>query len=621
MLNNFTKVLSIFYWVVFVGVFGVEFIQAQATSTVPGQTPTVTVTPASQNLNPGQTVTVRIRTTNAEKCTITGRPYNNFNIILNGNILLRPVETTTYVFNCTGKDGKTASTRVSVTVVPLNSPTPNVNSRPVTSPRPNSAPQSNTTSPAPTTSPTQPTQPRQNPAPQNQTQYSTQNSTSVANQLCGQYSNYSSVYNSTSAAGGGGGSVPVDLQRLEPYLVAIDRSNLLIANEIRQQNLYRFCTEYANMARATDRLAATAARTIKQIADNCYADERCMRERVYKAGLEQEIKTLCSDPLYPQELCEMSKVLQGTYEPESNLQAEIEQKRNCNQMWDQGFYGLECIMVEKPFTTLVNTYEASRNRLEVAQNDIIRQYQKSDVMGARPCVETASGRPPEEVRFYEPDCVRWRQEPSIVNQEALRQITALPYTQAFSPSSVLGYDGIIDNINTRARDGNLVTPDISSTFGSSVGAGGGTGGTGGTGTGTGRPGGGTPTVNDNPDLKNVEANYRQITTNIGVIVRLYDVTRLAYASSTSVCRSLPVATRREAINRMDANKRTYTDYLANLKRMWDAAVARPRENHTQLIVKVNFDLKDKYNQTEIDKVYEATRKLLQVCVDAKNGTS
>jgi hypothetical protein len=94
------------------------------------------------------------------------------------------------------------------------------------------------------------------------------------------------------------------------------------------------------------------------------------------------------------------------------------------------------------------------------------------------------------------------------------------------------------------------------------------------------------------------------------------VARLAYASSSSVCKSLPVATRRTAVERIDQNKKTYTDYLSNLKKMWDAAVAKPRENHSDLIVKINFDLKDKYNQQEIDKVYEAVKKLLQTCVDA-----
>ena len=276
-------------------------------------------------------------------------------------------------------------------------------------------------------------------------------------------------------------------------------------------------------------------------------------------------------------------------------------QKKCNDLYDQNFYAKECVMIPKAFETIVEKHYAALDNIAARTNEIASAYSPDGVMGSRPCIRTASGRPPEEIRFYEPDCIEYRQEPSLINQEALRQITALPYTQAFSPSSVLGYDGVLDNINTRSREGNLLDGNITPNFGS------GSGGTNPTNPGTG------------VDLKSIEGNYKQIATNIGVIIRLYDTARLAYASSTSVCKVLPVATRRAAVEKIDQNKNTYVAYLTNLKSLWDAAVAKPRENHAELITKVNFDLKDKYDQKAIDAVYDAVKKLLQTCVDANSG--
>lgn len=582
MLSSFLKQLSLFTTVL---ILSTSFAVAQTANI------SVKVTPVSQNINPGQSATVKIITANATKCTITGKPYNNFDIVKNGDILLRPTETTEYTFSCVGTNNVTASTKAKVTIVPINSPTQ-------TQPQPQTQPQTQTGSQTSQSSPTQ--QPQQTQPQRQQTQYSNQTVTGTANELCARYSNYSSVY-PPAVAGPAGGSVPVDLQSLAPILNGIYQNVALTANEFRQDNLLRYCTEYQNMARATARLAETAAKTIKTIADNCYADERCLRERVFKASLEQEIKFAYADKIYGKELGELIKGIQDP-KPVAKASDDIQKQEYCNSMYEKNFYPRECILVPKAFDVITEKYYAARDNVDRALNDIGKEFANSPVMGARPCVETASGRSPEEVKFYEPDCIRYRQEPSIINQEALRQITALPYTQAFSPSSVLGFDGTLDNINTRTREGNLVDPNISPNFGSNA-------------NGTGNP------VTPGTDLKSVEENYKKIATNIGVIVQLYDVARLAYASSTSVCKSLPVATRRGAVEKIDANKKTYLDYLTELKKMWDSAVALPRENHSNLIVKINFDLKDKYNQQEIDKVYEAVKKLLQVCVDANSPAS
>lgn len=597
MLSNFLKLFTLFSTVIIVGI---SFVSAQSPNL--STKISVKVTPSAQNINPGQSATVKIETASAIKCTITGKPYNNFDIIRNGNILLRPTETTEYVFNCTGPNNSTASTKAKITVVPTTVGTQSVTPRTTGATAGTGSSRATGSAGSAGSGGSAGGQTAQQ--PRQQTQYSNQSITSTANELCARYSGYSSVYDPTTA-GGGGSSVPVNLAELTPYLVAIDRSNLLIANELRQDNLLKYCTEYQNMARATSRLAETAAKTIKTIADNCYADKQCMLERRFKASLEQEIKKAYADEVYGQQIGELVQSIQDP-KPIAKAADDAEKQAYCNEMYELNLYPKECILVPKAFDVIVEKYYLARENIERAQNDTLAAFGQNDVMGARPCVETASGRSPEEVRFYEPDCTRYRQEPSLVNQEALRQITALPYTQAFSPSSVLGFDGVLDNINTRTRDGNLVDPNISPTFGSSNG-----------------PAGGTATggVNTGSDLKGIEDNYKKISTNIGVIVQLYDVARLAYASSTSVCKSLPITTRRTAVEKIDSNKKTYVDYLTELKRLWDAAVAAPRENHSNLITKVNFDLKDRYGQDEINKVYDAVKKLLQTCVDANSPSS
>lgn len=574
--------------------FNASFTYAQTTAKV-------TVTPANQNINPGQNVTVRISTENVDNCTITGEPYNNFNIIKSGSILLRPQKTTEYTFNCKDAAGRTVSAKSKVTIVPLAN-TSRSNTTGGTQAGNANTGSSNTGSNSIsnilsgisglTQSQINSTA---NTAPRNNTQYSNQNLLVKANELCARYSNYNSVYGDPTV-GGGGGSVPVDLSNLASVLIYIQRYQQLTANELRQSNLIRYCEEYRNMARASERLADNAARTIRSLADNCYADEACLRGRVFRSGLEQEVARASRAPLYSETLTELVRTI-GQPRPQTIAQRDIQMRRYCDDYYqNKNFVPKECWMVPRAFETIVTSYDQARNNIQERVQDL--NFNSDGVMGARPCIRTASNRPPEEVKFYEADCLEYRQEPSIVNQEALRQITALPYTQAFSPSAVLGFDGVLDNINTRTREGNLIDSSIAPNLGSNSGG----------------VGGGT--VDNGIDLKALENNYKQITANIGVITQLYDAATLAYASSTSLCKVLPVTTRNEAVRRITENKKTYTDYLADLKTKWENAIAKPRENHTDLIIKVNFDLKDKYNQAEIDRVLKAVKELLQVCVDA-----
>ena len=572
----------VFFILFFLSLLSFSFAQNNESSL----TPTVTVTPPSQSVNPGQNATVRIVTVNVDKCTITGEPYNNFDIIKAGSILLKPDKTTEYTFKCkTNLNPQTEiTTKATITIVPL--PTTNGTANNVgvntggNTGRGGGGAQNLTAAP---------------------TNYRTDTVRIKANELCSKYSGYASVY--PPASPGGGSSVPVDLTSLMPILLSIDRNTQLTANEVRAENLIKFCEEYQNMAAASERVGQNAAREIKNLADNCYTDEKCLRKRIFDVDLEQEYKYASANP-YREEL---TPLLENIKSPKSNdyTQAEYQDQSKCNEYFDKyQFYPRECIFVAKRFEVITTKYYEAKDRVEQNQNKTAVEFARGGGMiGSRPCIETASGRSPEEVKFYEPDCINYRQEPLVVNQEALKQITALPYTQAFSPSSVLGTDGVLDNIGTRSREGNLLDGNISPTFGR-------TSGTGGT--------GGTPGTDG---LKSVEESYKKLFANVGVIVQLYDVASVAYASSTSVCKNLPVATRREAVTRMEANKKTYVDYLTALKAKWDAAAAKPRENHSSLITQINFDLKDRFSQREIDRVYESVKKLLQTCVDASTPTS
>jgi hypothetical protein len=151
MLSSFLKGLAHFFTVL---VLATVFVSAQVVNV------SVKVTPDSQNINPGQSATVKIETANVSKCTITGKPYNNFNIIKNGNILLRPTETTEYIFNCSGTNNTLASTKARVTIVPVVVPG--------NSPLPTQQVQQQQSTPAQTTQSQQQVQPQANTQPQGQ---------------------------------------------------------------------------------------------------------------------------------------------------------------------------------------------------------------------------------------------------------------------------------------------------------------------------------------------------------------------------------------------------------------------------------------------------------------------
>jgi len=424
-----------------------------------------------------------------------------------------------------------------------------------------------------------------------------------ANRLCTKYTGFQSVYETASS--GGGGSVPVDLTQLRPVLESINRNAQLTANELRNVNTLKYCEEYVNMAKVSNKLASDAVKQLKTLADNCSTDKNCLLKRVYEADIQKELELAQKNPIYGREISKLILTI-NIPKPYASSKYDYAAIKKCNDAYEQGRNPVECLLVPKTEEIIKQNYYEAEQRVQYNQQSLENEFTRGNgLIASRPCTATASGKNPAEVKFYEADCISYHTDPLAANLESYKQIIALPYTQAYSPSSVLSNDANIDNINIRVREGNIGDPDISSNFGSISGGGtnpitgvGGTGGTGG------------------DDLATLEASYNKLVANLKIINDLYEVGKLAYASTTSACRVLPVQTRSSRITELNAAQKTYTDYKDAVTKGVEAARKTPKESHTNLITKLNFDLRDKVNQELINKVYEAIKKLLQICADA-----
>lgn len=545
--------------------------------------PTVEVKPASQNVNAGQKATIKITTTNSTKCTVTGDTYNkNALQQLNGNVLLSPTKTVNYLFSCSDATGLVSTT--SARVVVLNTTGTNQNST--------------TNSPSVSPNNSQAARP----------QYANQTVQTEAEKICNQYSGFKSVYEAATASGGS--SVPTDLTQLRPVLEAINKNTQLTANEMRAADMIRFCTILPNVANASNRLAQETAKNLKTFADKCYADRPCFLKRAYEADVENELiraKQIESGEI-SQKVQKLIVELSAKQKKPNELSYNFKLNKFCNEEFKKDRTPIVCITAPHDEKIIKEQVRLSLSRVNASQEKLNAAFRDGDgIIGSRPCIKTYSGADPSGVFYLNRDCADHKEEPAIINQEVLKQIAALPYTQAYSPAAELGTDQAINNINSRVRSGNLVDPDISTNFGSV--SGGGT-----------NPisGGGN---NAGTDLKAVEANYKKLLDNVKVITTLYDVAKEGYASTTSDCKFLPVETRAKTIEKIDAANDTYKNYSKALTAVWTAANKKPKENHLSLVTQINFDLKDKYNQLLIDKVLESVRALLKPCVDAANRAS
>jgi len=552
--------------------------------------PTVKVEPVNQTITNNQKATVKITTTQATKCTVTGDTYNKNVVQLNGNILLSPTKSVAYVFECT--DINNVVVRATSTVsVPSGTPTTTT--------------QPTTQTPTPANNGTVGGQ-RTGTAPQ--IQYPSQTTQTEAANICEQYSGFKSVYEAASA--GGGASVPTDLTQLRPVLEAINKNTQLTANEMRAADMIRFCKIIPNIAAASAKLAQEASKQLKTIADNCYADERCLLKRKYDSDLQRELERLQKSPMYGREISQMLIEMnqKDPYKEEDNF--DFKQIQKCNALWKQGRNPDECVSFMTANEDVIKTkYYAAARRIETAQSSLAAEFQQGNgVIGSHTCTKTNSGSDPTQVKWYDKDCQTYNKQPLLINQEILKQIAALPYTQAYSPAAELGVDQAINNINTRVQSGNLVDPDISTGFGSISGGGS-------------NPVSGGGSITNATDMKTVEPNYKKLLSNIETITTLYDVTREAYASSTSVCKNIPVRARSQTLEKVAAARKSFADYATALTAQWNNALKTPKENHINLVTRINFDLKDKYNQLLINQVHDSVKKLLQACVDASASTT
>lgn len=581
--NNFTKnFFEKIFGAFFAFTFLVNFVFAD---------PSISVTPATQTVNYGSKATVKIVTTNADNCVVSGGNYNNSKVIINGNILLSPTQTVTYTFKCTDVNGVSAST---VSIV-------NVPNAPVT--QPSTSPQTTPTSPAtnPSTNPS--ASPTGSPA-STASPYGTGNIQQEANSICTAYSGYQSVYGNPVA--GGGSSVPVDLTDLKPYLINIQQNSGLTANEMRQADMIRFCRELPNMAAASNKLALDSAKQLKKIADDCTADEPCYLQRAYNKDIQDEVTRAQAYPVYGPDIARLVLNLNISTSNDDPVY-DATQVQKCASIRAQGLMTTDCIMVPTKGDIELQAVYAAKNRVGKNQSGISAQFQNGNgVIGSKTCTHSKSGADPSTLKWTDDDCDTYKLQPALINQEILKQVTALPYTQAYSPANVLGSDQSINNISTRILKGNLVDPNVSSNFGSVTNGG------------TDPNGGG---ITNGTDMTSVTPNYKKILSNIGVITTLYDVANAYYSSSTSACVKIPATTRSGTILKIAAAKKTYTDYATDLTNKWNAAVAKPNENHLDLVTKINFDLKDTYNQTLINSVYTAVKALLQTCADVANGNT
>lgn len=559
--------------------------------------PTVSVSPTTVTISPGQKAIITLKTStpasNPITCSVTNALGSKSLLNkVNGQFSLSPAQTGTYTFTCTDASGGSQSARATITVTGTTSLTP----ASVSNGGNTSGVQGGNASPGQSSQNS-----GQGQAPQ--INYPTGNIMTEANNICQQYSGFQSVYTSPSTVGGAS-SVPVDLAQLAQYLVNISRETQLTANEMRAADMIRFCRELPNIAAASNKLAQDSAKELKTLADNCYADKTCFMKRVFDADVQEEIKAAQSIPGVGQTVAQL--ILQVSSRPSGGVSTyDYSQVGKCDQYYAKGRTPDFCMTVPLDEDIIIDSVLSAKSRIDSNQGKIGGEFDAGNgVIGSKPCTKTFSGADPTNMFYKNPDCADYKQQPALINQEVLKQITALPYTQAYSPANILGTDQSIDNISTRIQNGNLIDQNISPNFGS-----------------MGNNAGGNSGGNISSDLVSIQANYNKILSNIKVITLLYDTGKAAYASSTSACKSLPVQSRNATIAKIDAAKQTYVAYQTQLTNAWNAAVKTPNESHINLITQINFDLKDHYNQDLISQVYTAVQNLLKVCVNQGTSTN
>ncbi len=440
----------------------------------------------------------------------------------------------------------------------------------------------------------------------------------VANRLCTAYIARPSTPGSTA---GGGASVPVSAINIGPAIFAINRATNQTVDELKIAHFTEFCTKSNEQARSIVAVKNQAFRELTAITSACGADTACTLANARDRTTERLIQNLRSDTLNPQAR-DIERLLVSAANPDTDLAT---QRRNaiyrlseqCQAQMRQ--YGYITSMCREAFANGAYPAEIIRQGFQSAQLTIASEQSHiqsiSDRSGGlqptRICRQTRNGANPATVDPLKPECLYYEETPIFFAQEAVRNIIALPYNQAFSAAGILGPDGGLANISTRVREGNLFDENMTSNFGSQSGQSGGS------------PTGGAGNVLGNLDtggsaaeLEGVKANYIKLIGNLNVAIDLYEAAKTYYASTTSPCVKLPVANRASTITAITKAQKIFKDYKTNIEAAYEKEVGNPTQNHTAFINKVNTDLRDNINQAVLDTVLDAVKQVLQVCVDA-----
>ena len=435
----------------------------------------------------------------------------------------------------------------------------------------------------------------------------------AANKLCEAYNARPST---PGAAVGGGSAVPVSAVNIGPAIFDIDSKINQVVDELKIAHSTQFCAETNYQAQSIAAIKAIAKKELDARTASCQGNLPCLQERARKGTTQRIIDELSNDTNNPNardiakalvtienpdvEAAKVNKIYKMSQECQKDLEKYKYRTAKCDLAIANGAYPSEIIR---------QGLQAAELRIGTEQGQLQKESDQSlGLTATRVCLKTKSGKAPPGVQFYDPDCLSYKVMPLFMTQESVRQIVALPYNQAFSAAGILGPDGGLANISTRVREGNLFDKDTTQNFGSQSGQT------------QGSPTGGGGTVLGNLDtggtaqeLTGTEANYKKLIANVDVVLNLYSAAKLAYSSSTSVCAQVPIVSKAATIDKIVAAQKPFSDYKTIIKASWEDAIKNPTKNHVSLINTINTDLRDKINQTLINSVLEAVKKLLQIC--------
>jgi hypothetical protein len=397
--------------------------------------------------------------------------------------------------------------------------------------------------------------------------------------------------------GGGGGVVSV---RDGGLIGAVQGTNNLL-NEVRrllaERNFSEDCFKALSMANSVQAIKKDLENFQKKAAENNITDPKKVAQQAKNKEVQKEIRRQQESKNTNKNAAieTIAKVLEGPKEKSYKMTASDIDKctkagssRVSWECWDEIGEGNNYEDYSKQ--TILNLGLNSG----AAAGEVYIKSIPTGLAAPRYCTETYSGADPEGVKWDDEDCKpdSVKEEPIVVTQEKVKQLVNAPYNQAFSPSSQLGLDGGLSNINQRVQNGTVFNKNIGSNFGS------------GTGNATG-------------DIKEQEKNKNALINNISLAIEIEKALIALEASSTSPCFYVPVATRVAVIAEATANITEYTKAINEVNAKWDYVVKNPQLDHTNFFINMSMQLANKWNKDFIQKLVDKFKEKAQACIDAK----